>query len=300
MSSVGHDFGTENESLGAKQPKSVIAYLREIGDDEAADRLQQTGAGGQGLFLNWGEEVWGLTGMILGYIPPEAAATDDGEIQNATTMAPDAELKDTRIKISLDRFWVQRYPGRGTHKILLEFAGKNQIETDPEELRFVLTTEARDRSSAAVNGTPIFLGASVGKNGISFEGKAINVSSGDDEELLSALGSGPMKQGLSLLTTAQPALKPFVGIAQGVVSAVLKRSRNRQVYYFKLGLDFASSQTSAKLREGSYVVIQGDQSLWSWSDYSWNASAQQVVRRSDGQALEYNYLIFRVSRFEEA
>lgn len=297
MTSNNKPLGRDSESIGAKPLKQVIAYLRDIGDVDAADSLQQVGAGGQGLFTNWGEEVWGHTGVILGYIAPDDAG-DCSEIRNATTIEPDPTLKDTRIRISLDKFWVQRYPGRGKHRILLEFAGKNQIGGDPEEMRFVLTTEANDASSAGVSGTPIFLGASVGKNGISFEGKAVNVESGDDEELLSALGSGPFKQGLSLLTTAQPALKPFVGIAQSVVGAILRRSRNKQVQYFRLGLDFSPSRTAAKLREGSFVVIQGDQSTWSWNDVAWNPDGQQIVWRSDRRSIEYNYLIFRVSRYE--
>ena len=40
MSLVEQNIGSEKDSLGAKQIKSVVAYLREIGDDEAADRLQ--------------------------------------------------------------------------------------------------------------------------------------------------------------------------------------------------------------------------------------------------------------------
>ena len=60
-----------------------------------------------------------------------------------------------------------------------------------------------------------------------------------------------------LLTMAQPALKPPVGLAQSVVTAVLGRSRNKPVYNFPLGLDFATSQTAAKLRYGSFVVSKG-------------------------------------------
>lgn len=287
-----------SDILGLRPPKAVIAHLREIGDDDAADYLSQMTPGGQMFGMNWGDEVWGHTGMILGYITPEEG-DEPGIIQNASTMTPDPALKGSRIKISLDRFYVHRYPGRGKHKILLEFTGKNQIHGDAEELRFALTTEANDRAGAAVSGVPIFLGASVGQNGISFEGKAINVVSSDDEALLSALSSGPFKEGLSLLTTAQPALKPFVGLAQSVVGAVLKRSRNTEVHYFRLGLDFATSQTAAKLRHGSFVVIQGNEASWSWHDVRWNAGSQQIVRHHDNLPIEFNYMIFRVSPYDD-
>lgn len=288
----------QDDALGLQPIRTVIEHLRDIGDDDAADYLAFPAPGGQMFGTNWGDQSWGHSGMILGFITPEEGDLP-GAIHNASTLEPDPTLKGTRIKISLDRLYVHNYPGRGTHKILLEFTGKNQIPGDTEELRFAITTEARDRSSAPVSGTPIFLGASVGNNGISFEGKAINVASADDEVLLSALGDGAFKEGLSLLTTAQPALKPFVGLAKSVVTAVLKRSQNKTVYNFRLGLDFATSQTAAKLRHGSFVVIQGDEASWSWNDVRWNAGSQQIVRHYDNLPIELNYMIFRVSPYDQ-
>ncbi|MEW6391118.1 MAG: hypothetical protein AB1542_11935 [Pseudomonadota bacterium] len=287
----------QHNNLGAKSPKAVAAYLKLIGDHDAADRVEALAAGGQALNWPWGDDVWGYTGILMGYIAPEDE-NNTGVIQNAVQIQPDTSLRDSRIKIALERFWVSRYPGAGTHEILCEFTGKNQIAGEAEEMRFTLKTSAKNQSSAAVMGAPIFLGASVGKNGIAFEGKTINVRSNTDDELLSALESGPFKQGLTLLTVAQPALKPFVGLAGSLVGAVLKRSENKQIYWFKLGLDFNQSQTSAKLRHGSYVVVQGDQSNWSWDAVKWDAGAQQVVTKADNKPIPFNYLIFRVSPFE--
>lgn len=289
----------KRDLLGNKPASTIAAYLREIGDDDAADRMASRGGSGQSMGLLWGDDAWGYTGLLIGFIAPDAKGTSI-QIEDAMALDPDNSLKDSRVKITLERFWVHDYPGTGKHTILCEFTGKNQIRGEAEELRFTLTTEAKDKSSASVSGSPIFLGVSVGQNGISFEGKTINVRSGDDEVLLGALGSGPFRDGLSLLTTAQPALKPFVGLAGSLVTSVLSRSKNKPIYSFKLGLDFEQSRTSAKLRHGSFIVIQGDDSRWSWNDVVWNADAQQLVRRSDGSTLEYNYLVFRVSAYNEA
>lgn len=286
------------QSLGNKSPAKVIEYLRHIGDNEAADSLQAAGGAGQSLTLSWGKQVWGHTGILVGYIPADAK-DQMVPIENGFALAPDPGLKDSRIRITLERFWVQNYPGLGTHKILCEFMGKNQIEGEPEELRYVLSTEARDGASASISGIPIFLGATVGKNGIAFEGKTINVSSGTDDDILAALNSGPFRDGLGLLTMAQPALKPFVSLASSFVNAVLKRSQNKQIYHFKLGLDFSNSQTSAALRYGSFAVVQIDDAGWNWENYRWNASAQQIVKAATGEALEFNYLVFRVSPYDE-
>lgn len=122
-------------------------------------------------------------------------------------------------------------------------------------MKFALTTEAKDWSAASVNGSPIFLGASVGENGIAFEGRTVNVRSQIDDVLLEALGGSPFRDGLALLTAAQPALELFIGLASSLVTSALSRSQNRQVYSFKLGLDFDQGSTSACLRHGSYVVV---------------------------------------------
>lgn len=62
---------------------------------------------------------------MLGFIAPGAAGSGSVPIENAATLAPDPSLRGTRIRIALDRFWVDSYPGLGTHEILMEFTGKS-------------------------------------------------------------------------------------------------------------------------------------------------------------------------------
>lgn len=289
---------SEHDSLGHKSAAKVIEYLREIGDDAAADALQPPGGTGQGFGISWGSEVYGHTGVLIGYIPSKPAGRLS-KIENAVTLPPEPSLKDSRVKITLERFYVHRYPGRGQHEILCEFTGKNQAEGKQEEMQFALTAKANDGASAAVSGAPIFLGVTVGGNGIAFEGKTINVGSKTDDDLLAALSSGSFRDGLGLLTTVQPALKPFVGLASSVVNAVLKRSKNMQIHFFKLGFDFATNQTSAALRHGSFAVIQADDVDWDWKKLAWNVDAQQIVYADTQKSIPFNYLVLRISPFEE-
>ncbi|MEJ8476430.1 hypothetical protein [Roseibium algae] len=283
-------------SIGNKSPSTIKSYLESIGDQAALQELFPNGGVGQGLGINWGGQVWGHTGFICGYLPP---VTEEklSKIESALTLKPDLDLVNTRVKITLEKFWVHNYPGFGTHQILCEFTGKNQLENEPEELRFALTANAKDGASAAIAGSPIFLGVSVGQNGIAFEGKTINVASKSDENILSAIGSGPFKEGLGLLTKAQPALRPFVSLTSSVVQSVLSRAKNKQVFEFKLGLDFANSQTSVPLRKGSFIVVQADPTTWDWDTLAWNTDSGQVVVRSTKTPVEYNYLVFRVSSY---
>lgn len=286
----------DTNSIGYKSRPAIQKYLRDIGDDDAIEELFPSGGIGQGLGDFWGSQVWGYTGMLCGFLPPEANG-QLSSIQSAFSLDPDATLKNSRVKITLEKFWVHRYPGSGTHQILCEFTGKNQLQSEPEELRFALTTEANNGASAAISGSPIFLGVSVGENGIAFEGKTINIESKGDETILSAIGSGPFKEGLGLLTKAQPALKPFVGLTSSVVQSILSRSKNKQVFQFKLGLDFVKSQTSVPLRHGSFIVAQGDSSQWDWNSLAWNTSSGQVVEKTTGRPLAFNYIVFRVSAY---
>lgn len=286
--------------LGELSQKRIAAYLREIGDEDAAERFEAMKPGGQSLSSMFGNDAWAHTGMILGFIPPEAVATQAVDIQSANSLAPDPSLRNTRVKVALERFWVHSYPGFGTHKVMCEFLGKNQIQGGPEELKFALATEVADGSAASISGASIFLGASVGENGIDFEGQTINVGSSVDDELLGALGGSTFRNGLTLLTAAQPAIKPFVGLTSSLVTAILKRSQNRRVFSFRLGLDFAQGSTSACLRHGSYIIVQGSPSGWNWADWRWNPSSHDIERRSDGARIGFNYLIFRVSPYSDA
>jgi hypothetical protein len=289
----------QRDSLSAKSPRAIAQYLREIGDDEAADRIASLSASGQGIGRWFDNDPYLYTGILLGYIPLDVRGNST-PIQDAMTLEPTPSLKGTRIKITLDRFYVQKFPGSGTHSILCEFTGKNQIPGDAEEMRFALSTNANDGSAAPISGAPIFLGVSVGNDGVSFEGRTVNVKSNNDEMLMEALGSDAFKNGLSLLTSAQPALKPFVGLAGSVVKAMVSRNQNRQVYSFKIGLDFAGSSTSARLRLGSYIVVQADVESWDWSSHYWDSSSQTVRRTSDQMPVGFNYMVFGVTEFEGA
>ncbi|WP_426131680.1 hypothetical protein [Pararhizobium sp. PWRC1-1] len=244
-------------------------------------------------FIN---DEWGYTGAKIGFIPAvgNTAACD---IVNAIGMKADDALKDQPLKISLDVFHVQNYPGMGKHRILCEFSGKNQTQKEAEAMRFALTVAANDKSFAAHIGHPIFVGVNVGKDGLSFEGRTVNVKSDTDDLMLDALGNSTFRDGLSLLTTAQPVLKPFVKLAEGVVTSVLNRNKNREVFKFALGLDFSDSRTTAKLRLGSYVVVQTDETDWNWDEFFWHTGSGAVLPKGDkDEPLSLNYLVFGVSR----
>jgi hypothetical protein len=290
---------SSDDSIGAKSDSEISQYLLRIGDKEGARQLLEGDIAGQGLFGI--SRAWKEKGMVLGYFEQSNSTDVHTPIVGVSQVRGDVSLIGKRIKITMDKFYVHSYPGLGTHDILCEFAGKNQIAGEAEELRLALRFKANDKASAARSGTPIFLGVTVGDDGISFEGRTVNLSSKGDEQLLSAFDSPAFKNGLTLIATAQPALKPFVGLAGSVVTFLAKRSENCQVHDFNLGLDFANGASSARLRLGSYIVVQTDETTWDWTHYVWDRDSFALKPKSpDIEEPSFNYMVFGVAPFSDA
>lgn len=283
--------------LAERSLAEIVAYLREIEDEEGAARLERqfVRPQGQGLGAALLPTKYLRNGVVVGFVP------NDGEqrrgIVDANTIEPEVALRGRRVKVTLDQFFVQEYPGIGTHRILCEFAGQNQIADDTEELKFTLMVEAADRQPAAVIGKPIFMGLTIGDDGINFRGQTVNVCSRTDDLILDALNGDAFKGGLTLAATIQPALKPFVGLATNVVKAAIKRVRNMPVFKFDIGLDFNAQNLSARLRRGSYVIVQTSEAEWDWSRFVFAMETRRVLRKTDGGSLEANYLVIGIDDF---
>lgn len=288
----------DDRMLGERSPREIAEHLRAIGDVEAAERfekraLQPQGQGFAAAVL--GRDQYAYTAMVVGFI---ASGTEDRlSILNASSISPDRELKSKRLKITLDQFYVESYPGLGKHKILCEFAGQHQFADETEELKFALTLEANDGQAAAIMGKPIFMGLTVGDDGLNFRGQTIHVRSDLDDLVLDALNGDAFKNGLSLVATVQPALKPFVGLATNVVKSIIKRGENQPVFKFEIGLDFNQDNLSARIRRGSYVVVQTRDEEWDWSSFEFIKSTRRIVRRIDATPLKLNYFVIGIDDF---
>lgn len=290
---------SKGDSLGARAPEDVSSYLSSIGDLDAATEFMSGQVAGQGLFGP--QKAWKHTGAILGFLrTPTKKESVKMPIQGASKLVGDTNLIGKRVKISLDKFYVSEYPGMGKHLILCEFTGKNQMSTETEELHFALRFNANDGTSASLNGVPIFMGVTVGNNGISFEGRSINVNSSGDETVLDTLGTPAFQNGLGLLLSAQPALKPFTSLATAVVKSIASKNRNAQIHNFALGLDFEASGSSANLQYGSYVVVQcDDTSSWDWEKYEWNRDTNMIELKDKSGPFPFNFMVFGVVPFDE-
>jgi hypothetical protein len=287
-------FNAEN-SLGRKSRSEIASYLTDIGNLDEARHFHDGAVAGQSFGI---KRPYEHTGCILGYIFEAKNLASASQIVSTSQIAGDESLIDQRIKITLDKFYIDTYPGFGTHTVLCEFSGKNQVPEDVEELRFALRFKSNDKAAAPISGAPIFMGVNVSRDGIAFEGRAVNVSSSADESLIATFDSPAFKAGLTLLTSAQPALKPFSSLASSVVSTVASRSKNTQVHNFNLGLDFGQGSTSVRLKTGSYIIVQTDSSNWNWNDFEWRRDSNSLEYKANpGQKAGFNYMVIGVSRF---
>jgi hypothetical protein len=290
-------------------PSDAAVKLREVGENELADTLAAAAEEVPSTFgslsrLGIGRDrAWLHTAHTVGYLGP-ATGTGSGlmPIRHAISIAPDEGLKGAGVKITLDGLRVADYPGRGMHRILFDFAARNQTSQGIEQLHFNTTCRVAEGEQAAVLGRPVFTGLQAGGEGIFLQFATVNVANEGDEKLLALLDSDPFKAGLQLLRTAQPALAPFSALAVGLTETIAGRHRNVVVQAVDLGLDFSQIASRPRLAEGSYIAVQIPetiQTVWSWQDWAFDRATGRLVNASDpARLIPYNYVVVSISRYQ--
>jgi hypothetical protein len=291
--------------LGLQSPEAIQAKLEEIGDVDRAVSYSLESAVRTRPWLNTQHQY----GFIAPFTPGEKRYHP---IKSASNMDGSRVLIGQRINVRLDYLRVYQYPkpllgpAHNVHTILFTFEARNQLKDNSEEpVAFNQLYKARTGQDAAVAGQPVFIGLTVGPNGVGFSCKTVNVSNSTDEDLVNVFESDAVTAGLNLLTTAQPALTPLASMARGLCVSLASHSRNVAVQEVKLGLDFDAGQTGARLAIGSYVVAQTAQpNEIAWSEWAYDADTGTVVRHPDHLAegerpypLPNNAFVFRVSRY---
>ena len=301
-------FGFDKIPIGQMKASEAAKLLESIGDkaraNEVRNAVKAQKADAQLSTLWWGNKepkAYEYTNHSFGFIPKGApGATQLLDITEAGNISPDASLKNAAVKVTLDRLRVFEYPGKGVHQILFDFFGRHQATESGEDIHFSQIYRAQQGQGAGITGYPVFVGLKVGKEGINFRVRTVNVKNEDDEKLLTFMGSDPFKNGLQLLNASNPLAPVVTSFATGVVDAVAKRDRNIPVQEFYMGLDFSSGiSTHAKISEGSYIVVQQPEIVWDWTKWAYSPATGQVVSKADpGKTIPFNYIVFSVSKME--
>ena len=268
-----------------------IFYLKSIGDEQA---LRELIAVPEKNYLKKVSEArepkpWEHSTHSYGFL-------DSNKIIDAVNSSADTSLKNKRIKISLDILYVFDYPGNGRHHVLFDFKAKNQLMNDNDQIiHFSQTRTAQEGQFAGILSIPIFIGLTVGNEGVDFACTTINVSNESDEKFLDILESNEVKSGLKLVNSINPVVPIVSSLAEGIAKKVATRNNNKKIQEFVMGLDFSNINSRAKLREGTYIVVQSGLNSFDWT--KWEYKNGVVLSKQDNtKTLPHNYLVFSISK----
>ena len=301
MSNSEQRLFSDLQVIGELEPEEIATTLRDMGDEETADEIVtnlDAGAGRENLFGFGSAKPWQHINHKLGFISVgDGEQGDKLEIRDVANIEPD-DLLNKRVNVHLDQLYTHDYPGRGEHHVMLTFKGQNQAPDGTEEVSFSRTFRARDGQSVAAIGYPVFIGLKVGGTGVALNCFTVNVKNSADEAFLSVLDSAPFSQGLQLLETAQPAIKPFTAITLGVTKMIAGRNKNVPVQDCYLGLDTSNVPGGCRIAIGNYVAVQVPSlTEVDWKDWEYDRTNGLIVTKDGGLPLPYNYLVFRITPF---
>lgn len=291
--------------IGELPPSEAATKLRELGEIEAAEELEGIThldiRMAVGLPRPTRPRAWNHISHSFGFIPkvnPDSAELI--EVKHAGNMQADESLKNARIKITLDRFRVADYPGRGMHNVLFEFSAQNQTSGHKEHIHFSQLCRIQEGEHAPFIGYPIYTGLCIGTEGVVFQCQTVNVMNQEDKVLISIFESDALKAGLCLAATINPAVGVVSSFVIGITGFLLKRKGNVKVQEFYMGLDFSNVPARARLCEGSYIAVQVPESpQWDWSQWVYDCESGRITAREDrSQLIPYNYIVFSVSRYD--
>jgi hypothetical protein len=105
--------------------------------------------------------------------------------------------------------------------------------------------------------------------------------------------------GLTVVTIAQRA-RLQAEYTEGVVKPLDKWNQNVSVQKFYLGLHFEGAAMGVQLSFGNYIAVQvPSEASIDWNEWIYKPESGTIVHQGNGLPLEYNYLVFRISRYEE-
>ncbi len=300
------DATTQPAVVQPNEPFANIPAFSALPDAEQAAALQERGAAlpeqplTLGLHLNpFAARPYATQEAIVGYVPRNAV-DDDSAIVHASTITGDGALAGKQLTVSLDRFYVQEYPGLGTHQILCTFTVGYLAKFDgqtgqpvKQDVTFGYAFPAVDGQAAALSGMPIFRDLRIG-DGLYLWISCINTSSSSDDALIQAMTSDAFGKGLQLIATTNVVSGVVSTLVTGIAKHFLSSSKGALTFKPLLGLQIVGDTATGKLREGTYIIAQADADSLKWTDYRWRKSEGRVVDAAGGKELPFNYIVIGI------
>jgi hypothetical protein len=285
--------------LGDLPANEYDDYLRRIDDPSAEDAGD--GQHERAITFSRKRQPFSYTGSQVGHI--QAGQDRYLRIVDPRDIEPDRTLAGQRVTVQLTQALVVRYPGRGTHEILLHFDAGDRGMKD-ERMQFGSTVRSADASTPALVGQVLFSGLLVAPDGLSIRLRTINVRSEDDAKLLAVLQSDVFRAGLDVAASVGPAIGLLSQTLGSIATYFATRASNMPVQDGLLAIGLQRDLVDApKLRLGSYVLAQAPSTvggrLWSWADYVYDRERGVIVEsRNRDAAISYNYIALGIGRTE--
>ncbi|MBA3943313.1 MAG: hypothetical protein H0X37_01975 [Herpetosiphonaceae bacterium] len=300
------DTNPQPEVVQPDEPFANVPVFGALPNDEQAAALQEHGGGlpaqplTLGLNLNpFASRPYTTQEAVVGYLPSDTVG-DDVAIIHASTLSGDAALAGKQLTVSLDRFYVQEYPGLGTHQLLCTFTVGYLAKFDgqtgqpvKQDVTFGYAFPVVDGQAAAVSGMPIFRDLRI-SDGLYLWISCINTSSSSDDALIQAMTSDAFGKGLQLIAATNVVSGVVSSLVTGIAKHFLSKSTGALTFKPLLGLQIAGDAASGKLREGSYIIAQADADSLKWTDYRWRKPEGRVVDVASGKELPFNYLVIGI------
>jgi pimeloyl-ACP methyl ester carboxylesterase len=302
--------------LGAMDEKSLERKLQELDTSPPPAGKKGTGPSQFGLketVSDWVREnltsdaAWKHTDNLYGFIPTHETPDGPVEIVPMQKAPKSPELKNSGLRVTLDRLYVADYPGSGIHHVLFNFSTVHLVEDgkQKEQVHFDATYVTRQGEHAQVQGSTIFLNLNVGQDGLNMKVRTVNVKNEDDTRLIAFLQTETFKQGLQLAKSFNPVIAQVSDTAVSIFKFLSDPSRkqNYAVQQFELGLDFGNIVTHGRLAEGSYVIIQYPGSKvpdWSWDSVAYDIESSRIYLKENKKTpFPYNYVILSISAMDK-
>ncbi|MHA1144564.1 MAG: hypothetical protein ACTSRW_07500 [Candidatus Helarchaeota archaeon] len=230
-------------------------------------------------------------------------STIDSAIQPAGKIKPETSLLNQTVDIKIFSIYAWKYPGifGKKYEVLFNYDILHELTNGKtEKINFNQKYDLKKRSFASIKGKYILKNLKVTDRGINVYIKTINVQNKDDTRILELLNSDAVNNGVELLSTFQPVIKPFIAIGKKILEQINKSNKNRIVQEIDMSLDLNQTAAGPKLREGNYIIVQypsgsNCREPWDWSKWKWNSQYETPMGPNNSR-IEWNYIIFSVVR----
>jgi len=288
------DVSITSGTIGELPVVQSAFHLKNIGDDKMFTELSSRIEGDMLMSLETvSEKIYTYATHAIGFVDPNKPL----KISSAQEITADENLKNKRLKISLDLLYVREYPGgkNSIHEVFFNFKAKNQLSEGIEQLlEYNQTRNIGQGQSSGQASTPIFIGLNAGKEGILVSCKTVNVENESDKKFMQILRSSEAQKGLTLLNAVNPIIPILTGLGQGIATYIC--DKNIKVQDFDLGLNFSNIPSQAKLKAGTYIAIQVKSlEAWNWNKWSYDPARGTIISKTDSsQTAPFNYVIFSI------